>query len=218
MRQMRIAFYGPVTESTGYGAASRAYIHALHSVGVELSVVDINVSGTKRAHDSLISSLLNRRINPDFHLFHFYRPQLATILSLHMDRLIVLTTWETNPLPEGWSSVLNKVREVWVPCDYNVSVFSKHLSTSVFKCPHPVEPGFGTAQGDFSRLPQLRDNDFVFYSIIVWHQRKYPEGIIEAFLRAFPSKSDNVIFILKVCVPLPLRALQQRGHSDRALR
>jgi glycosyltransferase involved in cell wall biosynthesis len=195
--KLKVGFYGPISQATGYGAASRAYVHALHRAGIELSVVDLNYGPEALPNDALILSLLNRKIQPDFHLVHHYAPQALRLLSLYSERLIAITTWETDMLPVEWVSIFNRVREVWVPCAYNVTVFRQSLSVPVFKWPYAVELHLEAVPGDSSGLPELRQSDFVFYAVFVWQQRKYPEGIIEAFLRAFPSSTD-VILILKV--------------------
>lgn len=216
MRPIKVAFYGRVFAPTGYGAASRAYIHALHKAGVELSVV--NLKPEQKGDDSLINSSMNRRIEPDFHLFHFL-PPMATPLTHHHDNVIISTAWETDTPPKAWLNVLSRVREVWVPCDYNVSVFKRHLGRPVFRWPHTISPQNGSADiPDSGRLPALRDSDFVFYSIFVWQERKCPEGLIEAFLRAFPHNS-NVVLILKVLADTDapmhlLKSLRERVRSD----
>lgn len=223
MRPLNVGFYGPVSEPSGYGAASRAYVHAFHRAGLNLSVVDLNFGRDAVPTDALLRSLSGRKIEPDVHLLHYVFPYVARLLSLYSDKLVFMTTWETDILPEGWSTILNDVREVWVPCAHNVATFQKCLSVPVFKLPHAVEPQFETVLPSTSSVAEVRASDFVFYSIFVWSSRKYPEGIIEAFLRAFPSNLD-VILVLKVLVQgrdQPLKALRElrqlTGSAARVL-
>jgi hypothetical protein len=112
-------------------------------------------------------------------------------------RLIGLTTWETNLLPSRYTSSLNALAEIWVPCSHNVEVFRKQLNPRVFQVPHPVSPTIPA--GDVSLLNAqfgLTNRDFVFYSIVSWQDRKFPLGIIAAFLDAFSNEHD-VVLILK---------------------
>ncbi len=195
---LRVGFYGPVSQISGYGTAARTYVHALHRAGVEVSVIDLDFFGPDlEVKDPLVHTLLDRRIEPDFHIIHYFHPQIAKVLSLYLDRVILMTTWETDILPAGWKSILNHVREVWVPCDYNISIFEKHLTVPIFKWPHAIPPRNESLNSGCVPVPEISESDFVFYSIFMWQNRKYPEGIIEAFLRAFPSDAD-VILVLKV--------------------
>jgi glycosyltransferase involved in cell wall biosynthesis len=195
---LKVAFYARINQKTGYAAASRAYIHALHRVGVDVAVVDLDAE--LAASDPLIASLMGRRrFEPDFHLVH-YLPHAASPLALYADRVIVSTVWEADPIPQGWVNVLSRVREVWVPCEHNVAAFQARLNRPVFKWPHALPAGFcgGDAICDASRLPPLDDRDFVFYSVFVWQERKNPLGIIAAFSRAFPPHTPHVRLVLKI--------------------
>lgn len=217
---MKVAFYGRIGRSTGYAAASRAYIHALHRAGVDVAVVDLDAEST--VDDPIIAPLMQRRaFEPDFHIVH-YLPHASIPLALHAERLIVATVWEADAIPRAWVKVLNRAREVWVPCEHNVAAFARAVEPPVFKWPHAVTTpgchGPGAAVGcapcanaaaasaavastaccDPSRLPALGDRDFVFYSIFVWHERKHPLGMIEAFSRAFPPHTRHVRLVLKI--------------------
>ena len=44
---------------------------------------------------------------------------------------------------------------------------------------------------------RIREEDFVFYSIFEWQERKGPAETIEAFLRALPEPA-SVVLVLKV--------------------
>ena len=195
---LAVRFYGTVSQNTGYGAAARAYIHALSRSGITVSVADLAPS--TEVADPLVSTLLNRPDNPDLYLFHYYWPKAAIPLSLPLSRVVALITWETDTIPSVWIDTLNRMREVWVPCAYNVRAFRKALAVPVFKLPHALAPRSRYDENVLfpaPDLPGIKANDYVFYSVFVWQHRKYPEGAIEAYLRAFP-KASNIVLILKV--------------------
>lgn len=195
MTPISIAFYGPVFEPSGYGAASRAAIHALHATGINVSVV--NLSPRKVVTDGLVESLLNRDNRPSFHLFHG-TPWDALPLRLLSKRLILLTEWETDRIPEKWVDHLT-MREVWLPTTFHADIFKKAAPIPVFKWPHAIIADSAVvSQRDSTTLPTFKSDDtYIFYSIFVWQNRKNPYGIIEAYLRAFRSR-NNVALILKV--------------------
>src|ERR1700691_5452768 len=190
-------FYGYVFEPTGYGAAARAYVRALHGAGVNVSVVSLGHRQFVR--DPLTESLLYKPIRkPMFHLCHT-PPRSAVLLNRHFDGpIIAITAWETDRLPAPWTESLSRVLEVWVPCSHNTEIFKSRLTTPIFCLPHPFVPH--SAGPDAARAIRdtlgLKESDFVFYAICTWQERKYPLGIIDAFLKAFPDEA-NVILVLK---------------------
>src|SRR6185503_14632729 len=109
----------------GYGHAARAYIHALHEARVRLSVVNLSANG-RQVQDPLIESLISRPLDADFHLFHGVPSQWGR-LAFRLRNAIGMTVWETDTMPSQWRNVLNHTLEVWLPCDFNVSVFSRAL-------------------------------------------------------------------------------------------
>jgi len=188
-------FHGYVAEPTGYGDAARGYIHALHETGLQLSIVDL---GRRRpVSDPLISSLLGRRIIPSLHLCHTMAPLLPD-MGMPLSQVVALTAWETERIPKSWEDGLVGVREVWVPCSHNANVFARQTSVPVFRLPHPYLPQPADANDDISGISSrlsLKPDDFVFFSILEWQERKCPLGIIRAFLEAFCHETDVVLVI-----------------------
>ena len=112
---------------------------------------------------------------------------------------VALTAWETDRIPESWVDALAGVREVWVPCSHNVDVFARQTSVPVFRVPHPYLPQLANTTKDdvlamSSRL-SLKSDDFVFFSVLEWQERKCPLGVIRAFLEAFGDEPDIVLVI-----------------------
>jgi len=189
-----IVFHGYVHEPTGYGAAARAYVHALHAAGVPMSIHDLG--GRKKVADPLIESLLDRPIAPDFHVCHTVPTELPE-LDLPPNEVILLTSWETDRLPHSWVSELACAREVWVPCRHNAEVFARSIEVPVFRLPHPYYPHRcpGVDASAIDRHFGLEKDDFVFFSVFEWQERKCPLGIMQAFLEAFHGDSKPVLIL-----------------------
>jgi glycosyltransferase involved in cell wall biosynthesis len=193
--RLAIVFNGYVSAQTGYGAASRAYVHALHHAGVDLSVIDRAGSRGSFTGDPLVKLLLNRKMTPSLYLCHTGPQDIASLKRL-FPRLVVLTVWEADKLPSQYVRLLSDVLEIWVPSRQNVELFNRHLNVPIFQLPHPVRrslPSVSIQKVD-ERLG-LKPNDFVFVSVISWQDRKHPLGVIEAFLRAFGDERDVVLII-----------------------
>jgi glycosyltransferase involved in cell wall biosynthesis len=194
---MNAIYYGYVFEPTGYGEAARAYIHALHQAGINLSVVSLG--NRQFVRDSLVESLLYKSVkSPVFRLCHAPPNRLATLKSDLDRRVVALTAWEADRIPDAWIDILNRVSDVWVPCSHNVEVFERSLKTSIFGLPHPFVPCSASPDASHAVCAALglKDDDFVFYSILTWQERKNPLGIIDAFLKAF-AEVCNVVLVLK---------------------
>ena len=191
----KVTYYGHVFDSSGYGEAARAYIHALHGAGVPLSVVDLLRHG-RQVRDDLVESLLDRPLQPDFHLFHGIPPQWAR-LAFPLANAIGMTVWETDTMPSQWHNVLSHVADLWLPCAFNVDTFANGLGRDAFRLPHPVvSRHLNGERADIDRLTNGPD-DFVFYSIFEWQDRKGPRELLRAYCRAFPE-AGNTLLILKV--------------------
>jgi 2-polyprenyl-3-methyl-5-hydroxy-6-metoxy-1,4-benzoquinol methylase len=195
MERINLIYYGYVFDASGYGNAARSYIHALHEAGIQLSVAELARRG-RQIPDELVESLLNKPIDADFHLFHGIPPQWAR-LAFRQSRGIGMTVWETDVMPSQWRSALNQMLEVWLPCEFNVSAFGNALERPVFRLPHPLASSSSNGwQGTLDELSAVPLEDYVFYSIFEWQDRKCPQGVLTAFLQAFTS-ADRASLVMK---------------------
>lgn len=194
MDELRIKYYGYLFDASGYGHAARGYVHALHAAGTTLSAVNLSNSG-KQVADPLVESLLNKAMRPDIHIFHGIPWGWERHLS-NLVNTIALTVWETNTMPRQWQRLLNRMREVWLPCEFNIAAFRSGLRVPVFKLPHALLPIETNGYASHSRWAlKLRESDYVFYSIFEWQDRKNPLGLLEAYLRAFPKDEGTLLLI-----------------------
>ena len=194
MDELSLVYYGYVFDASGYGHAARAYVHALHAAGIRLSVVDL-ANHARQVRDELVESLVGKKITADFHLFHGIPPQWARRAFRHPNA-IGMTVWETDVMPSQWRNVLDHVLEVWLPSEFNVSTFRKSLDTPIFKLPHAILPF--SSNGNVPEPNQflgVAQQDFIYYSIFEWQDRKSPQGLLESYLRAFPTETETVLLL-----------------------
>ncbi|MCP4368491.1 MAG: glycosyltransferase [Deltaproteobacteria bacterium] len=194
MEELKVKYYGYVFDASGYGNAARGYIHALNVAGVSLSVTNLSNNG-KQVKDPLVESLIDKPICPDFHIFHGIPWGWERHLT-NLSNTIAMTVWETDTMPHHWLRILNRVREVWLPSDFNISAFKQRLKVPLFKLPHALFSN-GT-NGQFREPKQLQgiaEDIFVFYSIFEWQDRKNPLGLIESYLRAMKGDEKTLLFI-----------------------
>ena len=219
----RIAFYGHLFAPTGYGTAARAYLHAFDSAAINLSVMDLNPNDPQYVPDALVNSYLKTPVDPALHICHTVADGIQPMREL-FSRLILLTTWEAEILPESYVEALNQVKEVWVPSRFNLDAFRQQLKRPVFQIPHPAHiwgpPRF--ERGFLDRRLGLKEDDYVFLSMGTWQERKNLPAVIEAFLRAFPDE-PGVVLVIKTSFEFAhlhlvhaqiLAAVQRAGPVD----
>ena len=195
VEEIGIIYYGYVFDASGYGNAARSYIHAMHKAGIRLSVVDL-AGRRPQVLDELVESLQKQNLDPDFHLFHGIPPQWAR-LAFKQPRGIGMTVWETDVMPTQWRNALNHMLEVWLPCEFNVATFGKALERPVFRMPHPLGAHAGNGLREaMDHLSGIRDDDFVFYGIFEWQDRKCPHGLLTSYLQSF-SAADRTTLAIK---------------------
>ena len=195
-RPLGLTYYGHIFDASGYGNASRAYIHALHSAGVDISAVDLS-GHAPQVRDPLVESLAGKSVQSDFHLFHGI-PHVWANRAFSVRNAIAMTVWETDTMPTQWRNTLNHALEVWLPCDFNVAAFRPQLRRPIVKLPHPVipRPELENPQST-EEILGVAPEDFLVYSIFEWQDRKSPELQLEAFLRAFADDS-HAAYLVKV--------------------
>jgi ADP-heptose:LPS heptosyltransferase/2-polyprenyl-3-methyl-5-hydroxy-6-metoxy-1,4-benzoquinol methylase len=194
---INLTYYGNVFDASGYGHAARAYLHALHTAGIELRVVDLATGRPRQVEDPLLERFVGRPLDTDFHLFHGPPPHWAR-LAFPLRNVIAMTVWETDTMPTQWRPVLTHAVDVWLPCEFNTAVFSAALGKPVFKLPHPVFPSVATEGTAFESSidAEIRPGDYVFYAIFEWQDRKSPEQTMEAYFRTF-SQQEETVLVLK---------------------
>ncbi|MET3159981.1 glycosyltransferase family 9 protein [Bradyrhizobium diazoefficiens] len=193
-RTIRLNYYAGVFDASGYGQAARLYVRALSAAGIKVSVVHTGAR-PPQVEDAEVEALLGDDPAADFHLFHGIPPWWAGSAYRHRN-VIAMTVWETDTMPQQWRNPLGHAIDVWLPCSFNVEVFQQALRRKTFRLPHAAPDirlnESGAAAND---LLNLATDDFVYYSIFEWQDRKNPEGIIEAFLRSFPEENDAVLVL-----------------------
>lgn len=187
-----VNYYGEVFSTSGYGTAVRAYVHALHTAGVRVSVTGAG-RPPQQLEDELIGSLAGRDPNADFTIMHAI-PSFWPRWAYTARNVIAITVWEADPIPPVWHRALSSAVDVWVPCAFNVRAFGEALGVEPFCLPYALPAHSAVACIDASFLG-LDRNDFVSYSIFDWQHRKNAHGMIEAFLLAFPNECDAVLVL-----------------------
>jgi glycosyltransferase involved in cell wall biosynthesis len=184
---------------TGYGDAADRLVRAVRDAGTRVEYRGwSNTRGgaapalMQCARDPFPDELARPGAPTVVHLVPEYLPQVRSVVA--GGAFVSHTVWESDRLPQHWPGLLNATDLVMVPTEWNRDVFvGSGVRTPVAVVPHvataPVPGDGGTSMG-------LRDDDFVFYTIGRWDERKAVFLTLEAYLRAFTA-DDPVVLVVK---------------------
>lgn len=198
-------------DTTGYAIAAKSYLRAFHRAGfpVTWSPMLPRKRGYRAAtdfstEDPELAALLRNDGQADTVVIHTvpeYYPARIEEARKSGQRVFGYTVWELERLPDHWPDILNRLDGVIVPCTWNVGVFKRSgVTVPVHVVPHlpqlggvqPPTASVGPAIGGEAAAPDR----FVFYTIGYWSNRKAPDLVVKAFLRAFNAE-DPVSLVIK---------------------
>lgn len=199
MKIKGIRYTGPILDNSGYARACRGNILALHAAGVPLNVNPISfesISPDLGEDGKIIKSLINNGVDYNVNLTHT-TPEFWSKYKLNGVTNIGYTIWETTKLHPSWPKYINdNVDKVLVGCSWNEEVFKEcGVTIPIGVVPH------GINMKEFENVKPFHvegvDKDqFMFYSIFQWVERKHPLSMIKAYWYAFTG-NDNVALVLK---------------------
>lgn len=200
---MSLKYVAPFFDPSGYGEAARGYLLAIDDAGYP-----VRAEATRHAPCAVelgrdrerIEALCARGGDYDKLLVHttpdLWKRRLRDEPPSHR---IGYTVWETSRLHPIWVRACDAVDEIWVPSRWNAEVFAASgVRRPVRVVPHAVRVP-DLARVTPIEIPGVSSDDFVFYSIFHWQERKNPGGLLTAFLAAFSGVRD-VVLVLKTYV------------------
>jgi len=213
----RILYIAPVRDFSGYAAASRGYINALHRAGADLVVRAIRYdradAGTEYTPTALEKELLLKPLdNIDVVIQHTTPNELRPVAGKVN---IAVVAWETDRIPEYWVKKLNQFDAVITFCQTSVDAFvNSGVTVPVTKIPHTFDiPSYtldGLTEIESPSAPDLFQDKFVFYNISQLSTKKGIDVLLRAYLTEFHgADKDKVILILKTYIDMSNR------HSER---
>jgi glycosyltransferase involved in cell wall biosynthesis len=196
-----ISCFGP----SGYGNAARNYLLGLQAVGYPVTWTPLRggfgrfpfhrAFKGRTVGDPQLDPLCNRPLTYDTVLLHqvpeyipFWRQAEPA------KRLVGYCAWETDRLPRHWPALLNQLDRLLVPCQWNRDVFRRSgVTIPVHVVPHIPDPPCADPQPLPKEIPA---DDFVFYTIGSWTNRKAIWNTVQCYWRAFPS-GEGVHLVVK---------------------
>lgn len=204
---MNITYVSAALDQSGYAEAARNHIAALDSVGVNVNVVPISFERYRSnlgRLGAIVQGLAGKNPAGDIQILHL-TPQNYLKYKDPNKYNIGYVAWETDRFPDDWVDLINQMNEMWVPSTHNKQALEDSgVVLPVHVMPHPfnAELSATTEHSTIGKVANLDDDDFVFYSIFQWIQRKGPIDLLRAYLTEF-SAEENVTLVLKTYLVNP---------------
>lgn len=195
-----VKYIGPVFDGSGYAEAARNYVLSIHRKGYPITLAPITFEKTRPElgkEGEILRSLINNNVDYDKIITHSTPDLWGHYTKFEQNKYMIgYTVWETSNIHPTWTMACNRANEVWVPCDWNMEVFrNSGVKVPLHKIPHAIDvPDLNTVP-EFN-LEGISEDDFVFYSIFQWQERKNPYGLLAAYTSAF-TNVDDVVLVLK---------------------
>ena len=210
MRVEGIKYTGTPLSPSGYGSAARAFITALHNVGVDVTCEVIYQMGEKTNYGwtgELCKSLIDRNIPYKIKIVHLTADYAIKYMEDKIYNILHLF-WETDKLPQGWADCCNKAREVWTSSDAMIKLLRESgVKVPIYAFPQPID--ITQADKDWGTFTIDQHKGFLFYSIFQWIERKNPKGLLTSYWKAFSGR-DDVSLLLKT-----YRVNYTKGEADK---
>jgi glycosyltransferase involved in cell wall biosynthesis len=195
-----VKYIGPVFDGSGYAEAARNYVLALHKKGYPITLAPVSFEKTRPdlgEDGRILQSLISNNIDYDKIIIHCTPDLWANWTRFESNKYIIgYTVWETSNIHPTWTMSCNRVNEVWLPCEWNMQVFKDSgVTTPLHKIPHAIDvPDIDSI--DSFNIGGIAPDDYVFYAIYQWQERKNPYALLSAYSAAFSGVND-VVLVLK---------------------
>lgn len=197
----------------GVGESSRAVAQAIRSSGLPTALLNISSRNHRNADRSFEGFATTNPYSVNLMTFSFdYARRFFHDAgkAFFRDRFNVgLWYWELEKFPARWHGRFDYYDEIWTATDFCQNSLQSVAPIPVVPIgyPLPIETPPPADRSGFG----LDDNSYLFLFNFDFHsvvERKNPEGVIEAFRKAFGGTSEPVCLILKT--------INARHHTGRA--
>lgn len=194
---MNICYLGPLRDYSGYGEANRHIVAALDAAGVNVIASLVSYASENSEFGPLgetVTRLLANSGDYKIKFIHTTPDQYKRHMEegkFHIGHFF----WETDVVPHEYARGLELMDEIWTGSKANAAAIKKAgVKTPVFIFPQPIE--IDREWGEPYIIPDFQAEDYLFYSIFEWTERKNPEALLTAYWRQF-QENQKVGLLIK---------------------
>lgn len=226
-----INLVGAIKVETGLGQSCRLVVAELEASKVPFSVYQYEqlgamVNGDYESYNDRISSKLPYNIN----LIHINPHELGLAFQQSHEKIwngrynIGFWLWELEEFPDEWVPCFHCLNEIWTPSEFTSNSIRKKTDLPVITIPYHVSPEVPKdPPHSYRKMFGLPEDKFLFlmmYDRNSMTERKNPQGVLEAYKRAFTDgrDADSAGLVIKVNNPTEheiamIRAMVSDHHN-----
>jgi glycosyltransferase involved in cell wall biosynthesis len=195
-----IKYIGPIFDCSGYAQACRGNILSLYESGIPITLHPITFEKIRPdlgEYGKILNSLRYKEIDYNIVIIHT-TPEFWHKYKEVGKTNVGYTIWETSKLHPDWPDYINdNVEKILVGCEWNIEVFeSSGVTVPIGVVPHGINvEEFNNVEP--YNISGVSKDDYMFYSIFQWTERKHPVALIKAYWHAFQN-DEKVALVLKV--------------------
>jgi len=206
-----IKYIGPMFDGSGYAQACRGNILSLHSLGIPITLQPITFEDIRPdlgEHGKILNSLKYKEIDYNIVIIHT-TPEFWSKYKEDSKINVGYTIWETSMLHPDWKDYINdNVEKVLVGCEWNIDVFKNSgVTIPIGVVPHGINAAEFNGIEPYN-INGVSEDNYVFYSIFQWTERKHPVALIKSYWHAFQNQ-EKVALVLKA-----YRGNYEEGEKD----
>lgn len=201
-----INLIGDISAETGLGQSMRILASIIQNGNIPFCVKQINLHGQLEHNDTTWRHKITDKAKYAVNIINLI-PETWSDDYCVMDREILdyryniaFWPWELEEFPDRWVPCIETVDEIWTPSEFTSKSIRKKTNKPVITVPHIVDMGEKESYYDreYFGLPEQKFLFLTMYDFISVSERKNPQAVIEAYIKAFPVENENIGMIIKV--------------------
>ncbi|MDJ0576563.1 MAG: glycosyltransferase [Xenococcaceae cyanobacterium MO_234.B1] len=193
-------------EKSDLRASSKANIQALKAAGIPVKINQVKSNSPRDLKNARGSYGFSYDNDYPINIIHVSPEQLFKVIDYFGDQYfenrynIGFWDWEM-PKFESLDGQIafDFLDEIWTPSNYTSETISAVSTLPIVKIMHSVSLPIPSLNREDLKLP---NNKFIFlfmFDSLDTFERKNPEGILQAFIKAFGNSNQDVLLVIKTC-------------------
>lgn len=199
-----INLIGSFKAQMGLGQSCRLVARELAATGVPLSFYNVGFEGRLSQDDDTYDAYMNEELPYRVNIFHVNPCELGKLVlrkpwmwENHYN--IAFWLWELEEFPKEWHKYCDLFDEIWTPSDFAgcgvKKITDRPVKTLPYRAEVPVDEKY--TRKSFG-LPENMFLYLMMYDLNSTNSRKNPQGVLEAYKKAFPEERKDCGIVIKV--------------------
>lgn len=200
-----INLIGDISAETGLGQSMRILAAILEQGNIPFCVKQVNLHGELEHNDTAWRHKQEEQPQYSINLIHSI-PETWAVDYCGMEKGILdyryniaYWLWELKDFPKRWLPCIDTVDEIWTPSEFISESIRKKTDKPVITVPYSIDiQREGLYKRKYFGLPENKFLFLTMYDFISISERKNPQAVIDAYVKAFPVEDEHVGLVIKV--------------------